>query len=352
MQETWQKQEIYDVLVIGAGQAGLALGYYLHQRKKNFLLLDASPRVGDSWRNRYDSLRLFTPAPYCNLPGWPLDLPKDHYPTKDEIAGYLEQYAQRFQLPLALEQKVVALTKASGIFQVQTQKQLFQARQVVIATGPFQTPFVPNYGTNPTDSVLQLHSSQYRNPVQIPAGKVLVVGAGNSGAQLAVELAHTHEVHLSVKKPPRFSSLQLLGRSVFWWATKTGAIYAPPTSVLGKKMLKQAEVIYSRELEMLLQKGEVPLRPEIRAFDQEQVIFQDGTQTSFTSILWATGFRPDYNWLQIPGAIAENGAPVHQNGISPLAGLFYLGLSWQRSRGSALLLGAGRDAQFIAQQLS
>ncbi len=338
--------------MIGAGQAGLALGYYLQQQKKNFLLLDASPRVGDSWRNRYDSLRLFTPAPYCNLPGWPLPLPKDHYPTKDEIADYLEQYAQRFQLPLTLEQKVVALTKTDGIFQVQTQKQFFQAKQIVVATGQFQRPFVPNYATNPADSVLQLHSSQYRNPAQIPTGKVLIVGAGNSGAQLAVELAQTHEVHLSVKRPPRFYPLQLLGRSVFWWASKTGAIYAPPTSFLGKKMLKQADVVYGRELEVLLQKGVVQLRPEIRAFDQEQVIFQDGTQSSFSSILWATGFRPDYNWLQIPGAIAANGAPVHHNGISPVAGLFYLGLSWQRSRGSALLLGAGRDARYIAERLA
>ncbi|WP_205501656.1 flavin-containing monooxygenase [Rufibacter psychrotolerans] len=352
MQESWQKQETYEVLVIGAGQAGLALGYYLQQQKKNFLLLDASPRVGDSWRNRYDSLRLFTPAPYCNLPGWPLPLPKDYYPTKDEIADYLEQYAQCFQLPLALEQKVNSVTKTSGIFQVQTQKQLFLARQVVIATGPFQRPFVPNYATNPTDSILQLHSYQYHNPAQIPAGKVMVVGAGNSGAQLAVELAQTHEVHLSVKRPPRFYPLQLLGRSVFWWASKTGAIYAPPSSFLGKKMLKQADVVYGRELEVLLQKGEVQLRPEIRAFDQEQVIFQDCTQTSFSSILWATGFRPDYNWLQILGSVAENGTPVHQNGISPIAGLFYLGLSWQRSRGSALLLGAGRDARYIAEQLS
>ncbi|KAA3436187.1 flavin-containing monooxygenase [Rufibacter hautae] len=345
-------QVIYDVLVIGAGQAGLALGYYLQQQKKDFLLLDASARVGDSWRNRYDSLRLFTPAPYCNLPGWPLPFPKNHYPTKDEIADYLEQYAQRFQLPLALEQKVLSLTRTNGVFQAQTSTQLFQARQVVIATGPFQTPFVPSFSSNPDERVLQLHSSQYLNPAQIPAGKVLVVGAGNSGAQLAVELAQTHEVHLSVRKQPRFSSLQVLGQSVFWWATKTGAIYAPPTSFLGKMALRQADVVYGRELEKLLRKGDIQLRPEIKGFNQAQTIFQDGSQTTFGSILWATGFKPCYDWLQIPGAIAANGSPVHQNGISPIAGLFYLGLSWQRSRSSALLLGAGRDAWYIAQQLS
>ncbi|ALI99461.1 flavin-containing monooxygenase [Rufibacter tibetensis] len=347
-----EQQTVYDVIVIGAGQAGLAMGYYLHLQQKNFLLVEAASQLGQSWRNRYDSLRLFTPAEYCQLPGLPLLLPEGYYPTKDEIADYLKQYANHFKLPVALGQKVVQVTKPDDLFYIQTTSQTFQARQVVIATSPFQTPFVPVYLTAPSERMVQLHSSQYRNPAQLSAGKVLVVGAGNSGAQIAVELAKTHEVHLSVKKEPKFSGLRKLGKSVFWWATKTGAIYASPTSLFGKKVLMNNDVIYGRELEKLLQNKQITLRPEITGFHQQEVLFKNGTQTSFNSIVWATGFRPNYPWLQIPGALAANGQPVHVQGVSPVEGLFYLGLSWQRSRSSALLLGAGRDARFIAQHLA
>ncbi|GGK60682.1 flavin-containing monooxygenase [Rufibacter glacialis] len=347
-----EKQTAYDVMVIGAGQAGLALGYYLHLQNKNFLLVDAAPRLGDSWRNRYDSLRLFTPAEYCHLPGWPLQLPKGYYPSKNEIADYLEQYAAHFKLPVALQQEVISLTKEEGIFHIQTTSTSFLARQVVIATGPFQAPFIPEYPTAPSADLVQIHSAHYRSPAQIPAGKVLVVGAGNSGAQIAVELARTHEVHLSVKKPPRFSSLTKWGKSVFWWATKTKVLYASPSSFIGNRLRRDSDLIYGLELKELLQNKKVSLRPAITGFGQEHITFQDGTHTRFQSIVWATGFKPDYGWLQLPGALGSNGQPVHQQGISPVAGLFYLGLSWQRSRGSALLLGAGKDAQFIAEQLT
>ncbi|MFC6999058.1 flavin-containing monooxygenase [Rufibacter roseus] len=267
------KQNLYDVVVIGAGQAGLAMGYYLHLQRKNFLMLDGASQVGQSWRDRYDSLRLFTPAEYCNLPGWPLLMPKGHYPTKDQIADYLQQYAQQFQLPIQLEQRVTSFYKAEGAFYIATSTHTFRAKQVVIAAGPFQKPYIPNFVTTPADHVVQLHSAYYRNPGQLPAGKVLVVGAGNSGAQIAVELAKTHEVHLSVRKKPRFSSLRMLGKSVFWWATKTGAIYASPTSRTGRKVMKKTDIVYGKELQQLLKKGQVPLRPEISGFAGATVQF-------------------------------------------------------------------------------
>ncbi|AKQ47403.1 hypothetical protein TH63_00870 [Rufibacter radiotolerans] len=339
-------------MVIGAGQAGLAMGYYLQQQDKRFLLLDKNKAVGQSWAERYRSLRLFTPAAYCHLPGWPLSSPNGTYPTKDQIATYLQEYARHFQLPVLLNQTVSALTKNGGIFQVQTQQQVFQARQVIIATGPFQTPFVPTFSPAPASGILQLHSSAYQEPGQLPPGKVLVVGAGNSGAQITVELSQTHEVNLSVRKPPRFSSLRKLGKSVFWWATKTGAIFAPPHSFLGKKMLRQTDVIYGRELEQALQKKSITLRPELSRFNVPEALFQDGSNTAFSSIVWCTGFQSDYSWLQVKNALDPGGQPLHQEGISPVAGLFYLGLQWQRSRSSALLLGAGRDAHFLAQRLA
>ncbi|RNI33131.1 hypothetical protein EFA69_01550 [Rufibacter immobilis] len=343
---------LYDAIVVGAGQAGLAMGYYLKQQNQRFLLLEQSLAVGQTWRDRYDSLKLFTPAEYCALPGLPLSLPQGHYPTKDQIADYLHRYAQHFRLPVLLRQKVVSLTREGNLFHLQTTQHHFQARQVIVATGPFQVPFIPTYATAPGKEVVQVHSAQYRNAGQLPAGRVLVVGAGNSGAQIAVELSQTHEVHLSVKKPPRFSPLRKWGKSVFWWATKTGAIYAPPSTFLGRKLLQQNDVIYGHELEQALKKREITLRPLIIGFNQQHVYFEDHTLGSFESIVWATGFRPSYEWLQIPEALGPNGWPLHQQGISPVTGLFFLGLSWQRSRSSALLLGAGRDALFISRQLT
>ncbi|QHL88682.1 NAD(P)-binding domain-containing protein [Nibribacter ruber] len=342
---------LFDVLVIGAGQAGLAMGYYLHLQRKKFLLLEAASLLGHSWQNRYDSLRLFTPVPYCHLPGWPLLLPKNHYPTKEDIARYLQAYAAQFQLPIALNQQVLCLRKVQGIFEVMTATQTWRAAHVVVATGPFQVPYIPAYPTGLSPQVVQLHSAQYKNPSQIPAGRVLVVGAGNSGAQIAAELAKTHEVHLSVKRKPRFSSLKMLGKSVFWWATKTGAIFASPSSRVGKKLLQKGDIIYGRELERLLKTKEVLLKPEIQDPKQAEVLFKDGSQASYQAIVWATGFRPDYSWLQVAGALAPDGSALHKKGMSPVAGLYYVGLSWQRSRSSALLLGAGRDAQFIARHL-
>ncbi|GAA4306009.1 flavin-containing monooxygenase [Nibribacter koreensis] len=343
---------MYDVLVIGAGQAGLATGYYLKEQGKQFLLVEAAATVGYSWRSRYDSLTLFTPAEYCQLPSFSLDLPKNHYPTKDQIADYLEQYARHFQLPISFNQTVTSVSKADGVFIIQTNIQTFQARQVVIATGPFQKPYIPQYSTSLNPQVLQVHSSQYQNPSQLPAGPVLVVGAGNSGAQIAVELSQTHAVHLSIRKKLAFSSLTKWGKSVFWWGTTTGVLFAGPSTFLGKKLYRQQDVIYGRELEKAIDSKQIQVRSEIADIDEQEVLFKDGSRSAFQTIIWATGFQPDYSWLQIEGAVNQRGAPLHHQGISPVPGLFYVGLSWQTSRSSALMLGAGRDAKFIAAQLA
>ncbi|AMM52870.1 hypothetical protein TH61_09350 [Rufibacter sp. DG15C] len=343
---------MYDVLIIGTGQAGLATGYYLKGQGRHFLIVEAAASIGHSWRSRYDSLTLFTPVEYCQLPGLPLRLPTGHYPSKDQIADYLEQYAQHFQLPIAFRQRVTSVSKRDGVFTVKTNNQTFQARQVVIATGPFQKPYIPSYTTSLNPEVVQLHSAHYRSPSQLPIGPVLVVGAGNSGAQIAVELSRTHAVHLSIRKKLTFSSLKKWGKSVFWWGTKTGALFAPPSTFLGKKLYRQQDVIYGRELEKAIAHGEVKVCPEIAGFEGKEVFFKDGSQLAFHSIIWATGFQPDYSWLQIEDALDRLGAPLQHKGISAMPGLFYVGLSWQTSRSSALLLGAGRDAQFITTQLA
>ena len=179
--------ESFDTVVIGGGQAGLAIGYYLKRQNRRFVILEAGPRVGEAWRGRWDSLRLFTPAKYNGLPGLPFPGADFYFPTKDEVAEYLERYAQRFELPVRLNAKVDALTRRDGRYQLTAGPQRLSAARVVVATGAFRRPRLPAYASELDPALVQLHSSAYRNPTQLPPGSVLVVGAGNSGAEIALE---------------------------------------------------------------------------------------------------------------------------------------------------------------------
>ena len=222
-----------DALVIGAGQAGLAVGYHLARQGMRFLLVDAAPEIGHSWATRWDSLRLFTPAEYSSLPGMAFPAAPGTYPGKDEVAGYLKAYAARFDLPVMPNTRVRHLDQQEGLFRVATSQGTLWARQVIVATGPFQQPAIPGVASGFAPAVTQLHSSIYRNPSDLPSadsGKVLVVGAGNSGLQIALEVARTHQVHLAVGTRQKTVPQRPLGRDLFWWLTKTGAVTRPATS--------------------------------------------------------------------------------------------------------------------------
>jgi putative flavoprotein involved in K+ transport len=179
----------FDTIVVGGGQAGLAVGHYLVKQRRNFVILDAGGRVGDTWRGRWDSLRLFTPARYDGFPGMPFPAPGGYYPTKDEMADYLEAYSDRFDLPVRTGVRVGSLGREEGRYFLVSNAGRFEAENVVVATGPLQRPRIPTFAANLDPSIAQLHSSTYRNPGQLPRGNVLVVGAGNSGAEISVELA-------------------------------------------------------------------------------------------------------------------------------------------------------------------
>ncbi len=337
----------FSVVVIGAGQAGLAVAYFLKKAGVSFVVVDRNSRVGQSWKDRYDSLRLFTPQTYDALPGLTLSGDEGDYPTKDKIADYLEQYAEKFRLPVELNTRVFQLKKTSAGFMVATNKGMYRAQQVVVATGAFQSARIPFVEGNKA-GVLELHSSEYKNPSKIPQGSVLIVGAGNSGAQIAVELSQTHRVSISVRKPLKFLPSTILGKSIFWWMGILRLFETPADSMLGKKLQQREESIIGTRLKSLIKHKRVLMRPEITHLSNREAVFIDGSKEHVDAIVWATGYRHDFSWIHIDGALDANGYPLHDEGKSPIRGLYFMGLSWQFARDSALLHGVGRDAQRIS----
>jgi putative flavoprotein involved in K+ transport len=341
-----------DVLVIGAGQAGLAVGHHLARKQVRFLLVDGGPEIGHSWRTRWDSLRLFTPAEYSALPGMAFPAAAGTYPGKDQVADYLNAYAARFDLPVMLNTRVenVDQTHAgpgSSLFRVVTSQGTLWARQVVVATGPFQLPNRPSLGSTFDGSVTQLHSAAYRNPASLPAGKVLVVGAGNSGLQIALEVARTHEVHLAVGTKQTTVPQRPLGRDLFWWLTRTRLIARPATSPVAALLRRRGELVIGTTWDDLDAAG-VDVHTRLTAADSRTAGFTDGTVVDdVAAVVWATGFRSDYSWLNIP-AVWSGTQVHHTRGRTGTPGLWFIGLPWQHTRGSALLGFVGDDAAWVA----
>jgi putative flavoprotein involved in K+ transport len=341
--------EHQEVVVVGAGQAGLALGYYLKQQGRRFVILDGAARVGDSWRARYDSLVLFTPARYSALPGLPFPAPDDHYPTKDEVAAYLERYVAAFDLPVRSGEPVTHLESRGWGYAVTTTKRAYTAAQVVVATGPFQRPFVPAAAAGFSADVVQLHSAAYRNPDQLPPGDVLVVGAGNSGAQIAEELARTRAVHLSVGERKAGQPARVLGRPLFFWLDRLGLMRAPAGSLVGR-FLKRRDGLVGMSLSGLERRG-IRFVGRFERVDGRVAVFADGARCEVAAVVWSTGYRSEYPWLRVP-VLDDRGRPVHEGGVTAAPGLYFLGLPWQRSRGSALLGWVGADAAFVAARVA
>ena len=287
-----ERPEHVDVLVIGAGQAGLAVGWHLREQGiTSFLLLDAGPEVGHVWRNRWDSLRLFTPAEYDALPGMPFPAPAGTYPTKDEVADYLRGYAAAFELPVRLNTRVTRLTKTGDTFHADTSTGPITARQVVIATGPFQTPVVPTLARHLAADVVQLHSADYRNPDQLPDGPVLVVGAGNSGLQIAAELAATRPVTVAVGTRPPMLPQRLLGRDLFWWLTRLGLITKTADSRLARRLQKKGDLVIGTRWRDLARLG-IQVRPRLDDVDLTTAMFADGSVTRWPPSCGPPGSAP------------------------------------------------------------
>jgi putative flavoprotein involved in K+ transport len=335
--------------VVGGSQSGLAMAWHLAQQGLRFVVLEAGPEVGHVWRNRWDTLKLFTPAQYDALPGLAFPAPADTYPTKDPVADYLQAYVAAFDLPVRLNARVTSLTRTDDGFEVQTANQTYQARQVVVATGPFQVPFLPPMASKLDPSVTQLHSAAYRNPQALPEGPVLVVGGGNSGFQIAEELAATRQVDLSIATRYPMLPQRLAGRDLFWWLTRLGLLRVTVTSRPGRRMSRRDFVIGTNR-KRLEGKG-VRFRPRLADAEGRTVRFADHRLLEDVGVVvWATGYRSDYAWIHIPGVVRE-GHVVHRRGVTEVPGLYFLGLSWQHTRGSALLGFVHEDAAFLADRI-
>jgi putative flavoprotein involved in K+ transport len=344
--------ERYEVIIIGGGQAGLAMGQQLARQGRRFVILDAAPRVGHSWRTRWDSLTLFTPARYSSLPGLAVPGDPEHYPRNDEVADYLELYATTFDLPIRLGEAVELLRPLpdSSGFEVLTAGSRYEADQVVVATGPFQRPFIPRIAQTLSPDVAQLHSSAYLRPEQLPTGDVLVVGAGNSGVQIAAEIAPTRRTTLSVgQRLPRLPQ-RAIGRSIFWWLEKSGLMDVTVESRLGSRM-SQKDALIGGSPAIVARDSGVRLTGRVEAADENAIRTSGGDRLTVAAVVWATGFRSDYRWIKAP-VLDPRGDPIHRRGVSALRGLYFLGLPWQHTRGSALIGWVGRDAEFLAGRIA
>jgi putative flavoprotein involved in K+ transport len=342
--------ELLDVIVVGGSQAGLAIAWHLAREGLRFVVLEAAPEIGHTWRSRWDSLTLFTPTQHDALPGMPFPGPPDTYPTKDPVADYLTIYAATFNLPVRLNARVTDLRRTAEGFETRTDDAVYSARQVVVATGPFQVPYVPPVTQRLGGSVTQLHSAAYRNPQALPPGLVLVVGGGNSGFQIAEELARAgRRVDLSIATKLPALPQRLGGKDLFWWLTQLGLLRVTADSRLGRRMSSRDFLIGSSRRR--LRAAGVRFRPGMADTDGRTVRFADGSTQDVGIVIWATGYRSDYSWIDIPG-VTRDGKVVHRRGVTDVPGLYFLGLSWQHTRGSALLGFVHDDAAYLAGRIT
>src|SRR5215211_1473147 len=340
----------YEVTVIGAGQAGLTMGYFLERQGRRFVILDAADSIGSAWRARWDSLTLFTPRRYSGLPGLAFAGDPEGYPDRDEVIAYLERYAETFELPIELNSPVRSLARENRKFVLERDGRKITAEQVVVATGPFQKPFIPEVANRLAPDVFHAHSTGYRKPSDVPEGTVLVVGGGNTGCQIAEELSSTRRVLLAIGSRQTPLPQRLLGRDLFWWLTTTRLFNTTVESRLGRKLRTRETLIGSSPRKLRRRYG-VELKRRVVDADGRTVRFEDGSELEVDAVIWATGYRPDYSWIDLPVFDAD-GRLRHRRGVTDAPGLYYLGLTWQHTRGSALIGWVKDDAEFIAAEIA
>jgi putative flavoprotein involved in K+ transport len=356
--------EQFETVIIGGGQAGLSVGYHLARQGRRFVILDANQRIGDPWRTRWDSLRLFTPARYNGLPGWAFPASVWSFPGKDEVADYLEAYAARFDLPVRTGVRVDRLSREGERYVVSAGKNRLEADHVVVAAGAYQRPRIPAFATELDPGILQLHSSRYRSPSQLREGGVLVVGAANSGAEIALEVSREHPTWLSGRHPgqepfrPGSNSWDRLLIPVVWFmATHVLTVKTP----MGRAVRRKFQIgggRHSRGLPLArirpkdLTAAGIQRVPRTTVTRGGRPVLEDGRDLEVANVIWCTGSEPDFDWIDIP-VLTEDGGPVHDRGVvASEPGLYFVGLVFQYALASSLVGGVGRDAKHIAEDIA
>jgi putative flavoprotein involved in K+ transport len=354
-----ETMERYETVVIGGGQAGLAVGYHLQRQDRPFVILDGNERIGDSWRTRWDSLRLYSPASRDGLPGLPFPAPATAYPTAAEMGDYLETYASHHDLPVRTGVAVESLTRDDGRYAVRAGDVCIEAENVVVATGVFRKPYVPSFASELDPSITQLHSDAYRNLVQLQEGPVLVVGASHSGSDIAFEASAEHPVVLSgpdtgqLPAPVESRRGRMLFRGLFFVGTHVLTVDTP----LGRKVRPHIRhgggpLLRYRRKDLRAAGVERTLARTVGVENGEPVL-DDGRVLDVSNVVWCTGFRPDYSWIRFPFELGDDGYPVQYRGAaSSSPGLYFVGLPFLHSFTSMLIGGAGRDAERVAAQIA
>lgn len=345
-------------IVIGGGQAGLSVGYYLAKRGLPFLILDASLRIGDAWRNRWDSLRLFNPARYSGLPGLRFPGRGDTFPTKEQMADYLVEYAQRFQLPVRNGVRVDRLWRDSDRFVMTAGSERFESENVVVAMANYQAPRVPEFAHKLDPGIVQLHSHEYQNPAHLQEGGVLVVGVGNSGADIGIEVAASHPTWIAGKESGHipwpiesFIARFLLVRLVRFAGHHIFTVGTPVGRKLRPTLLHRATPLIRVKPDDLVAAG-VERVPGVTGVRGGLPLLADGRVLNVKNVIWCTGYHHGFPWIDLP-VFEENGEPIHDRGIvGKVPGMYFVGLHFLYAMSSATLIGVGRDAKRIVDAVA
>lgn len=349
--------DMHDTVVIGAGQAGLAAGYYLQRAGLRFTIVEASGTVGGSWPMHYDSLKLFSPARFSSLPGMRMHGDSERYPTRDELVGYLQQYASHFQLPIVRNARVTSVSHREGYFAIQTSAGTYHARSVVAATGSYHRPFTPHLPDQESFAGETVHASAYHTPEGFAGKRVLVVGSGNSAVQIATELARSAQVTLTSRRPVEYVAQRPWGRDIhfWWWLTRFDRISLDsPVGRLIDRLTANAgrPVLDTGVYRAALDAGRPNWQPLFRRFTADGVELTDGRVEAIDAVIFATGYQPNLAYLDGLGALDATGNPLHHQGISTVvSGLGFVGLANQRTLASATVRGVGPDAAVVVRAL-